>query len=133
MQWDADGTSAYGTAARATFFVLLEQPGPWGRNAARESHLDVGLGSELDARCTATGGRFMLIRRPGGHADHGGPRRVLVAWAGPRADDAWLLAADVEAPADLHGLDWSALAEGERTLVKPSLPAAAEAPPHLLV
>jgi hypothetical protein len=75
----------------------------------------------------------MLIRRPGGHADHGGPRRVLVAWAGPRADDAWLLAADVEAPADLHGLDWSALAEGDRTLVQASLPAAAEAPPQLLV
>lgn len=133
MQWEVDGTSAFGTAARATFFVLLEQSGPWGRNAARESHLDPDLGTELDARCATAGGRLMLIRRPGAHADHDGPRHVLVAWAGRRADHAWLLAGAVPAPADLLRLDWSALANGDRGSVRASLPGAADSPPQLLV
>jgi hypothetical protein len=133
VQWDRDGTSAYGTAAVAAFFLVLEQPGPWGRIAARESHLDAALGAELDARCAGAGGRFMLIRRPGGHADHGGPRRVLVAFAGKRAADAWLLTGDLATPADLLGLDWAALAQGDRDLVRSSLPQAADSPPQLLI
>lgn len=131
--WDRDGTSAFGTAAGAVFFVVLEQSGPWGRVAARESHLGADLGGELDSRCADAGGRFMLIRRPSGHPDHDGPRRVLVAHAGVRADDAWMLSADVARPGDLLELDWSALARGHRALVRASLPGAEDAPPHLLI
>lgn len=131
--WDHDGTSAYGTAATALFFVVVEQPGPWGRDAARESHLDVGLGIELDARCARSGGRFMLMRRPGGHPDRTGPRRVFLAHAGERADQSWLLAADVEHLGDLLGLDWGALARGSRALVQASVRGATQADPTLLV
>lgn len=131
--WDRDGTSAFGTSARAAFIVVIEQPGPWGRVAARESHLDAALGAEFDSRCADAGGRFMLIRRPGGHPVHDGPRRVLVAHAGARPDDAWLLSADLARPGDLLELDWSALARGHRELVRASLPGARDAPPHLLI
>lgn len=133
VQWDRDGTSAYGTAATARFFVVIEQPGPWGRDAARESHLDHDLGAELDARTSHAGGRFMLIRRPGGHPAHDGPRRVLLAHAGVRPEDAWLLSAEVDDIGSLLGLDWGALARGSRTLVQASLPGSGPAEPTLLV
>jgi hypothetical protein len=131
--WEQEGASAYGTAAAATFFVVVEQPGPWGRVAARESHLPEGLGVELDARASALGGRFMLIRRAGVHSDHSGGRRVLLAHAGPDPSSAWLLAADVPDAGALLALDWSALAAGNRDLVRASVPGAVEAEPALLI
>lgn len=133
MLWDEDDTPAWGTAARAGVFVVLEQPGPWGRDAARQSHLDPGLGADLDERVSAAGGRFMLMRRPGEHPDRGGPRRVLVAHAGERAGSAWLLSALVSSADKLLSLDWDALVVGDRNRVVASLPGATEAEPTLLV
>ena len=133
VQWDQDGTSAYGTAAAARFFVVVEQPGPWGRDAVRESHLDRDLGAELDARTSRAGGRFMLVRRPGGHPAHDGPRQVLVAHAGAKPEDAWLLTAEVDDVGDLLGLDWGALARGSRALVQASLLGSRPGEPALLV
>lgn len=130
---EREDTSAYGTAAAATFFVVVEQPGPWGRVAARESHLPEGLGIELDARAGALGGRFMLIRRPGPHVDRAGGHRVLLAHAGPDPASAWLLAAELPDVGALLAVDWSALAAGNRAVVRASLPGASEAPPALLV
>jgi hypothetical protein len=131
--WDHDGTSAYGTAAQARFFVILEQSGPWGRDAARESHLDRDLGAEIDARTIGAGGRFMLVRRPGGHPDHAGARQVFLAYAGGAPGDAWLLGAQVTDIGGLLGLDWAALARGSEALVRASLPGAEPADPALLV
>jgi hypothetical protein len=131
--FDHDGTSAFGTAARARFFVVVEQPGPWGRDAARESHLDHDLGAELDARTAQAGGRFMLVRKPGGHPATDAPRTVLLAHAGERPADAWLLRAQVTSIGDLLGLDWGALARGSEALVRASLPGAEPAEPSLLV
>ena len=51
------GRSAFGTAPEASFWVALEQPGPWGRDAFTESHLDAGLGEQLASTATAHGGR----------------------------------------------------------------------------
>lgn len=131
--WDVDGTSAYGTAAAAKFFVVVEQSGPWGRVVARESHLPDGLGVELDARAAALGGRFMLIRHAGGHADHDGLHRVLLAHAGADPRSAWLLAGDVTDPRALLSLDWTALSTGDRELARRSLPGAHEIEPALLI
>jgi hypothetical protein len=137
VQWDGDGTSAYGTAAGAAFFVVVEQPGPWGRDAARESHLDPALGAELDARASGRGGRFMLIRRPGGHPAQAGPRRVLLAHTGASlagaTGGAWLLEADLDDVAELLAMDWEALPRGDRDVVAASVPGAREAEPVLLV
>lgn len=131
--WDRAGDSAYGTAAVAAFFVLLEQNGPWGRDAARQSHLDAALGDELDRRCSAQGGRFMLLRRPGGHADHEGPATVLVAHTGATPGRAWLLRAELRAPDELLALDWDALGRGDWDSVVSSLSGSVPADPALLV
>ena len=82
------GISAFGSASEARFWLAVEQSGPWGRDALSQSHLDATLGAALAAACQDAGGRLLLIRRPGQHADahHPTSRRVLVAGglSGPR-------------------------------------------------
>ena len=62
-----------GTAPFAVFWLLIEQPGPWGRDALKESHLSPTVGRALAdwaARAQDHGPvRLGLIRRPGRHAD----------------------------------------------------------------
>lgn len=130
--YERDDASAWGTAAQAVFFVAVEQSGPWGRDAAAQSHLPAGLGPRLSEACVSRGGRLSLIRRPGRHPDlrHGGGRTAYLAWAGPRP---WLLKAAIEDPATLLDLDWEALAAGDRAAVQRSLPGAEPAAPVLLV
>ncbi|HYO19241.1 MAG TPA: sucrase ferredoxin, partial [Dermatophilaceae bacterium] len=62
--WDRAQVSALGTAPLAVFWVALEQNGPWGAQAATQSHLDPELGRGLDQMCKDDGGRFLLIRCP---------------------------------------------------------------------
>lgn len=116
------GEPAYGTAPSATAWVALEQPGPWGRDAARHSHLDVELGSLLAESVAAAGGRLALIRKPGAHADdhrlH--RRRVLVASCRPGRE--WLLAGLVTDAEALRRLDLAALRRGDRDAVARSVP-----------
>src|SRR5689334_25354628 len=89
------GEPLAGTAATATAWLCLEQPGPWGRDALLESHLDPDLGAELHRRAAGTGVRILLIRRPGKHADDHQPatRRVYLASTQPGAS--WLEPADL--------------------------------------
>lgn len=99
--WNRDDLPAWGTAARAQFWLAVEQPGPWGAKAATQSHLDPVLGAELDAWCSQRGGRLVLIRRPGQHADHHNVASHRVLVAGGLADGGWL--GGLELP-DLHDL-----------------------------
>ncbi|MGA9346758.1 MAG: sucrase ferredoxin [Nocardioidaceae bacterium] len=119
---------AYGTAAVARGWVALEQPGPWGRDAAAESHLDHGLGRELGARAAAGGGRFVLIRAAGAHPDdhHGRPRTVLVSCGLPGRE--WLLTGTVTDPRTLLELDVDAVTRGDRTAVLASVPGLVASP-----
>ncbi len=126
--------SAYGSAASARCWVALEQAGPWGRQAATESHLDPGLGARLDRAVSAVGGRLALLRAPGAHADdhHGAARAVLLASCIPGRE--WLLTGSVASPHELERLDLVALAAGDRAAVVRSLPALSPTDqPHLLV
>jgi hypothetical protein len=100
-----------GTATEALGWLCLEQPGPWGAKALTESHLDAGLGAELEARAAAHGIRAGLIRRPGPHADGPGPRQVRLSYVGDAADR-WVAQLTVADPADLLALDLAALAGG---------------------
>jgi hypothetical protein len=122
--WDKAQTSALGTAPSAMFWVALEQNGPWGAQAATQSHLDPDLGRTLNRMCQDATGRFVLIRRPGAHSDlpegnphrvdlpegnrhrvdlsEGNPHRVYVA--GGLAGRPWLLEADLDDPARLARL-----------------------------
>ncbi|MFF0728208.1 sucrase ferredoxin [Streptomyces sp. NPDC004134] len=108
-----------GTAAVAATWLLVEQTGPWGKEALTQSHLDPEIGRALEERAEGTGVRVALIRRPGRHADVRGSvgagrppgRRVLAAHTAPGGT--WIRATDVRDPADLVGLDFAALGRGE--------------------
>lgn len=102
-----------GTAATATTWLLLEQPGPWGPKALTSSHLDPALGRALEAAAQGTGVRIALIRRPGRHADPGTPgmRQVYVAHTVP--GNVWLHGAATRDPERLLGLDFAALGAGD--------------------
>lgn len=134
VMWDNAGASALGTAPAARFWVALEQNGPWGREAATQSHLDPEVGMALDRRCQEAGGRFILIRRPGTHSDAhvGRPQRAFVA--GGLADRPWLLQESLDDPARLLRLPWSSLRDGDIAAVRDTVPELERSPiPVLLV
>ncbi|MFF5016109.1 sucrase ferredoxin [Streptomyces sp. NPDC001165] len=115
-----------GTAATATTWLLLEQPGPWGVKALTSSHLNPALGRALEAAAEGTGVRIALIRRPGRHADPGTPalRQVFVAHTVP--GNVWLHSATTRDPYRLLGLDFAALGAGDHR----SFGAALDGRPH---
>ena len=162
MVWDQAQASALGTAPAAGFWVALEQNGPWGPQAATQSHLDPDLGQSLDQICHDAGGRFILIRRPGSHSDlyddrsgriskPGGSRRSVstpsvpvqgvstqrVYLAGGLAARPWMLEADLSGAADLTRLaqlKMESLARGDIESVQGALPEARRsAGPVLLI
>lgn len=69
------GDGLAGTAAPAAGFVLIEQPGPWGRLALVESRLDAAVGAAVGSRAVAAGLRTLLIRRPGRWSEGAGANR----------------------------------------------------------
>ncbi len=70
------GDPIFATASPAHGFLLVEQPGAWGRQALTESRLDAAVGAELGRRAVAASLRLVLIRRPGRN-----PARALRSWA----------------------------------------------------
>ena len=122
-----------GTAPVAASWIVLEQPGPWGRDALTESHLDPVLGAALGTASNAHGARVALVRRPGRHPDVGDrARRVWIA--ATRPGRTWLLGGSVEEVAELGALSWTGIEAGDRSLVRASLPVLRpETEPLLLV
>ena len=57
-----------GTASTVRSWLLLEDPGPWGRDALRDARLPERVGLELHRRCRAAGVRPLLIRRASSNA-----------------------------------------------------------------
>jgi len=57
-----------GTASTVRSWLLLEDPGPWGRDALRDARLPERVGLELQRRCRAAGVRPLLIRRAASNA-----------------------------------------------------------------
>ncbi|MGN6330386.1 MAG: sucrase ferredoxin [Motilibacteraceae bacterium] len=113
------GEPTAGTAPVARTWLAVEQPGPWGRAALEQSHLDPALGQALDLRSAGSGTKVVLVRRPGRHPDdHAAHRReVLVAHTVPGRT--WLRRAWVEDPAVLLELDLSALGQGDADALSP--------------
>ena len=115
----------YGTASRVRGWVLLEQPGPWGREAVTESRLDRDLARALDHKARDAHLRLLLVRRPGrrgGPGDRrggppenrsqGGPTTCFVAHTSRQ--DRWLERRHLEDPAELLALDMAAVVAGRR-------------------
>jgi hypothetical protein len=60
------GDTRFGTASPTPRWLLVEQPGGWGREALLDSTLDRAVGAELVRRWQGGAGiRVVLIRRPG--------------------------------------------------------------------
>ncbi len=103
------GEPLLATASRVRAWMLIEQPGPWGREALVESRLDSTVAGALLERGHATGVRVLLIRRPGRALP--GPRRAFLAHTGRQAR--WLEELSLDDPGELLGLDWRRLDVGE--------------------
>jgi hypothetical protein len=107
------GEPLYGTASRVRGWVLLEQPGPWGRDAVPESRLDPGLARALDRAAAAAHLRLLLIRRPG-RAGPGDPRPHTCFVAHTSRAGRWLERRRLDDPAELLELDMARVVAGER-------------------
>ena len=107
------GEPPAGTASIASAWLCVEQPGPWGADALRDSHLDEALATELSARSKGSGVRIVLIRRPGAHADrhHAQPRQIYLASTRPGA--CWLESTVVADPEQLLDLDFATAGAGQ--------------------
>jgi hypothetical protein len=90
-------------------FLLLEVPGPWGRSALDESHLEAGVARGLAAAADASDVRVVLIRRPGRHPSSGAaPRNLAWAIADTSPGTERVRWGSWQQPADLLGLDLAA-------------------------
>lgn len=64
-QAERRGDDLPGTAAPVNRWLLVEQPGGWGRDALRASRIEPAMSSQLAAAAAEAGLRIVLIRRPG--------------------------------------------------------------------
>ena len=101
----------YGTASRVRGWVLLEQPGPWGREAVLESQLDRDLARALHRAAEAARVRLLLIRRSGRRRP-GQSTTCFLAHTSRR--DRWLERRRLDDPAELLELDMAKVTAGER-------------------
>jgi len=74
-----------GTASQAVGYVLIEQPGSWGRDALTSSGLDPRLGARLKERAKPAGVKVLLMRRPAAASRSStSAREVRLVHTGPR-------------------------------------------------
>jgi hypothetical protein len=60
----AAGEPLAGTASTIRRWLLIEHPGPWGRDGLLDARLPSGLGRDLRSLERRTGARVLLIRKP---------------------------------------------------------------------
>jgi len=82
------GDQLFGTAAPVRRWLLVERPGPWGRDALLSSDLDGAVASTLAARAADAGVRVLLMRRPG-RAAAGDARRWAYVDSRPGREGIW--------------------------------------------
>jgi hypothetical protein len=99
------GEPLLGTASRYRFWLLVEQPGPWGHDALTDSRFPPDVGAVLDRRGRTLGIRVLLIKR----RDDPEPaaRRCFAAYTGVK--ERRITSFEVGDPAELLGLDLRAL------------------------
>lgn len=108
----SSGESLHATASLVRRWVLVEQPGAWGRDAPLESRLPRDVASRLQAQARQHGFRLLLLRRPAS-LPAGGERRCFIAHSAPATQ--WIEEAPLPDPAALLEADFGALARGELT------------------
>ncbi len=106
----------YGTASTVRAFLLVEVPGPWGKDALRDARIPPPVRTALRQRCHALGVRPLLIRRHGRTAPT--RSRVFLAYADPHQP--WLETTRLDQPGELLDLDLDVLAAGRTTGLPPT-------------
>ncbi len=103
------GDSIAGTASTVRSFLLVENPGPWGVDAVRDSRLPPAVKTGLRQAAARAKVRPLLIRRYHRRA----PRTGFRVYAA-RADlaESWLQTAVLDHPEELLDLDLEALGAG---------------------
>jgi hypothetical protein len=105
-----------GTASTVRSWLLLEHPGPWGRDALLDARLPGGLGTELLRRGRRAAVRAILIRRIGQRSADGA--MCFAVRSGP--DEPWIERVRLGAIEDALELDLDALGKGDRLGLEPS-------------
>ncbi len=109
----ASGEPLAGSAPVQRGWVLVEHPGPWGRDPLRDAAWPDGIGARLAAAAAACGVKVLAARRHraqpvGGLLDR---PHVVLCWAGP---DGWALTRQLATPEELDALPLGELALGRR-------------------
>ncbi len=109
----ARGEPLYATASTVRRWILLEQPGSWGRDALTESRIPADVADALARRSVELRARIVLIRRHGREDVGRSGHACYVGVSGP--GEPWLERHELDSVEDLLRLDLSPLAHGERT------------------
>ena len=97
------GDSSVATASPVQRWLLVEQPGAWGRNALRESKFDAAVAPVLARRAEQEDVRVLLVRRPGDRLADSGRRWAYVDSRAGREGLWWSVR---DADADLLDVPW---------------------------
>src|SRR5438309_9654003 len=84
---EAAGEPLGGSASPAPRWLLVEQPGPWGRDALRDARMPPGLRDSLRGMRRRLGVRVLLIRRVARRPDDG--LRCFAVDARPGRERLW--------------------------------------------
>ena len=103
------GDSIAGSASTVRSFLLVENPGPWGVDAVRDSRLPAAVKDGLRIAAARAKVRPLLVRRYHRRAPRTG-FRVYAARAG--LDESWLQTAVLDRAEDLLDIDLDALGAG---------------------
>jgi Sucrase/ferredoxin-like len=101
-----------GTASTVRSWLLLEDPGPWGRDALRDARLPERVGLELQRRCRAAGVRPLLIRRASSTASAADSLACFAIRSGP--EPPWIERTRLAKVTDILDLDLHPLGRGVR-------------------
>ena len=101
-----------GTASTVRSWLLLEDPGPWGRDALRDARLPERVGLELRRRCRAAGVRPLLIRRASSNASAAEGLACFAIRSGP--EPPWIERTRLANVTDTLDLDLLSLGRGVR-------------------
>lgn len=101
----------YGTASRVRRWLIVEQPGPWGREALTESRLDDLVGQQLRSASRRHAVRVLLVRLPQRERSAEETSRVYLAHTG--RERSWIEQLDVASAEEIPHLDLESLASPE--------------------
>ena len=98
----AAGESLAGTASTIRHWLLIEHPGPWGRDGLLDARLPAGLGRKLRGLERRTGARVLLIRKPDRFPEYGDDTPICFA---VDTREAWLGSSVLDRIEDAAHLD----------------------------